>query len=155
MYSIAYKSTATRDLTPQDLDRLLLDARSFNQKCGVTGALLYRSGSFFQFLEGPEPGVNAAYVRIRDATTHTDIVELLNAPSGARQFDSWHMGFCEPPESELQTLATASWENAIPITRVSYERSEGLGLLLHYWNKCKASPHPDNSFKPNPLRGSA
>ena len=153
LYAIAYKSKATRDLTSQELDRLLLDARSFNEGWGVTGVLLYHAGSFFQFFEGSEQGVNAVYERVRHATTHNEIVELLNAPSRGRQFQSWHMGFCEPPETELQTLATASWEEAIPITRVSYERSEGLGLLLYYWNKWKAEPYPNNSFKPNTLRG--
>jgi hypothetical protein len=153
LYAIAYKSKATRELTPQDLDRLLLDARAFNQGAGVTGVLLYHAGSFFQFFEGPEVGVEAVYERICQARTHTDIVELLKAPSRSRQFESWHMGFCEPPETELQTLATASWEDAMPITRASYERSEGLGFLLHYWNKWKAEPHPNNSFKPNTHRG--
>ena len=41
----------------------------------------------------------------------------------------------------------------MPITRVSYERSEGLGFLLHYWNKWKAEAHPNNSFKPNTHHG--
>jgi hypothetical protein len=154
-YAIAYKSRATRELTPRDLDRLLLDARSFNQGAGVTGVLLYHAGSFFQYFEGPGKGVEAVYERIRKATTHTDIVELLKAPCRSRQFESWHIGFCEPPETDLQTLATASWEEAMPITRVGYERSEGLGFLLHYWNKWKADPHPNNSSKPKPPRGSA
>ncbi|QIK80640.1 BLUF domain-containing protein [Lysobacter sp. HDW10] len=142
LYAIAYRSKAARELTSQELDRLLLDARTFNQRASVTGVLLYHDGSFFQFFEGPEEGVDAVYQRIRPARTHTNIVELLRAPSRSRQFESWHMGFCETPETELQTLATASWEEAMPITRVSYERSEGLGLLLNYWNKWKAEPHP-------------
>lgn len=153
--SIAYKSRATRELTPQDLDRLLLDARGFNQEAGVTGVLLYHAGSFFQFFEGPEKGVEAVYERIRQATTHTNIVELSKAPSCSRQFESWHMGFCEPPQTVLQTLATASWEEAMPITRTDYECSEGLGFLLHYWSKWKAEPYPNDSFKPAPLRDSA
>ena len=155
MHAIAYKSEARRDLTLQDLDRLLLDARTFNETAGVTGVLLYHAGSFFQFFEGPEQGVQAAYARICRATSHSDLVELLNAPSRERQFESWHMGFCEPPETALQALATASWEDAIPVTRATYERSQGLGLLLHQWNKWKAEPYPNNSFKPKPLRGSA
>jgi hypothetical protein len=142
LYSIAYKSTAKRQLTPQDLDRLLLDARSFNQELGVTGVLLHHGCSFFQFFEGPEKSVRAVYSRIKSAQTHTDIVELLHAPSGSRQFESWHMGFSQPPQTELQILANASWEEAIPVTRDTYARSEGLGLLLHHWNKWKAEPAP-------------
>ena len=153
--AIAYTSKASRELPPQDLDRLLLEAQSFNEACNVSGVLLYHAGTFFQFFEGPETGVMAVYARIRQATMHNTIVELLNALANERQFASWHMAFCEAPESELQALETASWEEAIPMTRTTYERSQGLALLLYYWSKWKSEPYPNNSFKPKPLRGSA
>ena len=40
----------------------------------------------------------------------------------------------------MQLIANAGWENAMPITRDGYQRSEGLGLLLYHWNKWKAEP---------------
>jgi hypothetical protein len=138
LHSIVYKSEATRALTAQDLDRLLLDARSFNEGAGVTGVLLYHAGSFFQFFEGPEQGATAVYRRICQSTIHNNIVELLNTTASERQFESWHMGFCSPPQTELQLLATASWEDAIPMTRSTQKRSQGLGLLLNYWSKWTA-----------------
>ena len=153
--AIAYTSKASRDLTPRDLDRLLLDAQSFNKACDVSGVLLYHGGTFFQFFEGPETGVTAVYARIRQATMHNVIVELLSAPASERQFASWHMAFCEPPESELQALETASWEEAVPMTRTTYERSEGLALLLYYWSKWKAEPYPNNSVRSLPSTSAA
>ena len=153
--AIAYTSKASRDLTSQDLDRLLLEAQSFNEACDVSGVLLYHAGTFFQFFEGPEAAVMAVYARIRQATMHTRIVELRDALASERQFAAWHMAFCEAPESELQALETASWEETIPMARTTYERSQGLALLLYYWSKWKAEPYPNNSFKPKPLRGPA
>ena len=47
MHAIAYESETKRELTLQDLDRLLLDARTFNEAAGVTGVLLYLASSFF------------------------------------------------------------------------------------------------------------
>jgi len=147
LHAVAYTSRATRQLTPPDLDRLLLAAQSFNEARGVTGVLLYHEGLFFQFVEGPASEVATVYARIRKATIHGGILELLNAPVSHRQFSSWHMGFCEPAESELQALQTASWEEAIPMTREIYERSPGLALLLYYWSKWKAEPFSGGQTK--------
>lgn len=153
--AIVYTSKATRDLTSRDLDRLLEDAQTFNESREVSGVLLHHAGTFFQFFEGPADAVDTVYARIRKATTHDNIVEHLNAPASQRQFASWHMAFCEPPESDLQALETASWEEAVPMTRATYERSPGLALLLYYWSKWKAEPYLATPFKPEPLLGSA
>lgn len=148
--AIVYTSKATRHMAAQDIERLLFEARIFNQSHDVSGVLLYHAGSFFQFIEGPADGVAAVYARIREAKMHNSIVELLNAPASQRQFASWHMAFCEPPESGLEELETASWEDAIPMTRTIYERSQGLALLLYYWSKWKAEPYPNNSVRKPP-----
>ena len=50
--SIAYISSVTRALSDEELERLLVDARSFNESVGVTGVLLYNGNSFFQYFEG-------------------------------------------------------------------------------------------------------
>lgn len=149
LVAFAYKSTAVRDLTAHDLDDLLLDARSFNAQSCVSGVLLYHDRSFFQYFEGPEQGITEVYDRICKSTKHHDIVELLNRPISERQFELWHMGFCKPPATVLQTLANTRWEESIPITRAGYERSEGVGLLLYYWSKWKADWHPDCHIPPD------
>lgn len=143
--AVAYTSKSSRLLGSEYLDRLLVEAQVFNRSCDVTGVLLHHGGTFFQFIEGPAAGVAAVYARIRQASAHNTIVELLDAPASERQFASWHMAFCEPPASEMQGLETASWEEAIPMTRTLYERSPGLALLLFHWSKWKADPYPPDS----------
>lgn len=138
LHAIAYASTATRRLPPAQIDGLLLDARGFNAMSGVTGVLFFNGQRFFQYFEGPPEHVDAVYERIRQAGCHTDIRVLMNGPVANRQFESWHMGFCNAPESMLQELSQARWEESIPVTRTSFERNEGVALLLHYWNKWQA-----------------
>ena len=55
-----------------------------------------------------------------------------------RYFDTWHMGFCEAPETAFQALANANWEQSMPITRDEFEGFEGLRLAVYYWNKWSA-----------------
>lgn len=141
LHAIAYVSTATRSLQPAEIDGLLLDARGFNAMSGVTGVLLFNGQQFFQYFEGLPEDVDAVYGRIRQARSHTDIRELMNSAVGHRQFDSWHMGFCNATATTLQELAQARWEESIPITRSSYERTDGIALLVHYWSKWQAE-HP-------------
>ena len=50
---IAYVSAAVKPLSAEEVDALLLDARAFNLKAGVTGVLLCHKTTFFQFFEGP------------------------------------------------------------------------------------------------------
>lgn len=65
LVAVAYLSTAAPFLTEADLEHLLADARSFNSRAQVTGALLVHDATFFQYFEGPEEGVEAVYARVR------------------------------------------------------------------------------------------
>ncbi|BDU16649.1 BLUF domain-containing protein [Lysobacter auxotrophicus] len=143
LHAIAYISAATRELQSVEIDGLLLDARGFNAMSGVTGVLLFNGTEFFQYFEGLSVSVNAVYERIRQARSHADIRELLNAPIAIRQFESWHMGFCRPPITALQELAQARWQESLPVTRTSFQRADGVALLVHYWSKWRAAaPFP-------------
>lgn len=136
--SIAYTSRATREFVAKDLDALLLDARMFNASVEVTGALFYHSGEFFQYIEGSDASVDQTYQRIVRAGSHTAIEKLLDTEVQHRYFETWHMGFCEPPETAVQRLANASWEQSMPITREEFDGFEGLSLAVYYWNKWSA-----------------
>ena len=51
--AIAYVSSATRLLSVAELETLLVTARDLNLQSSVTGVLLYGSGIFMPFFEGP------------------------------------------------------------------------------------------------------
>lgn len=136
--SVAYVSRATRKFIPEQLDALLLDARMFNASVDVTGVLFFHRDRFFQYFEGPASGVQSVYRRIRQSSSHQDIQELLVVEMPRKYFDTWHMGFCEAPETAVQQLANASWEQSMPITRDEFEGFKGLELAVYYWNKWSA-----------------
>lgn len=133
LFALTYLSRAARDLLPEELDSILLQARLFNAAEEITGVLLYGDERFFQLLEGHETSVRKVFDRICRARAHEDIRVLSQGPIACRFFDSWHMGFTHSPASAMQDLSQLAWEDAMPYTRGEAEKSAGLGLVLHYW----------------------
>ena len=78
------------------LDELLGTARSFNAAHNVSGILLYKDGSFFQYLEGEREVVEALFERIKRDKRHYAVRLLLSNPINERVFNNWQMGFYEP-----------------------------------------------------------
>ena len=113
------------------LEALLQDARSFNEKVGVTGVLLYRDGFFFQYLEGIEEDLAAVYHRIERSADHTRIYVLLNAKVQRREFAMWHMGFFEALDGTFLYLSEAFWNVSLSsLEQSTVSKSDGL-LFLH------------------------
>jgi hypothetical protein len=137
--AVAYVSTAVRMLGQPDLDGLLLDARAFNEEVHVTGALLYDKGAFFQYFEGPDAGMTEVYERIRNSRTHHRIIEMLNRPIDKRVFGEWHMGFSTAPETLLQQLANARWNESVKGLEQTGAKSVGMELLLEFWAASRSS----------------
>lgn len=138
LHTLAYLSTAARELAPTEIDAILLDARTFNASVDVTGMLLLGAGEFFQVLEGTEPALDEVFGRIQSATAHRDIRVLLRSPVRERLFASWHMGFTVAPRTAMQELSQFAWEEALPLTRTTFETPRGLALALEHWSRWSA-----------------
>ena len=136
--ALAYVSTAVRPLSTEDLEALLVEARDFNQREQVTGALLHHDGSFFQYIEGPPDGLNRVYERIRSSSMHKGLVELIHHRIEKREFSTWHMAFAEAPGSLLQQLAHSQWADTVPSLQDNASSSAGLALLLAFWSRTRA-----------------
>jgi hypothetical protein len=131
--SVTYVSSASGSLTDADLEGLLTSARHRNEQQGVTGALLFHDGSFFQYFEGPPAGVEDVYGHIRRSRLHGGIIELDRSPMPARQFPRWLMGFTHVPTSSILRLSGASWRAAVRGMGGPEIRAEGMELLLSFW----------------------
>ncbi len=132
--AIAYLSRTNKDLTPQEIDKILLDARSFNQGHDITGVLLYNPGFFFQYIEGSAQHMALVYERIKNATSHTIIMELYHDFTDKRYCSDWYMGFCRAPEGFIQELAHYGWREKVHEVERHSEASQGLQMLLKFWN---------------------
>ncbi|MFW8744797.1 BLUF domain-containing protein [Mesorhizobium japonicum] len=93
LFSVVYTSVATEPFDDDQLRALLEQSRTFNTEAGVTGMLLYRSGRFIQFLEGPERVVRGLVQRISADPRHGRVRVLLEDHVDRRQFADWSMGY--------------------------------------------------------------
>ena len=115
LYTLLYRSRATRVLDAHDLLRLLMVSLRHNARDGITGVLLYGPleplpdteanlmmlssvvpfdgpGAFVQWLEGPEAEVRALYFdRVAHDTRHTDLELIGTGTSTHRLFPHWAM----------------------------------------------------------------
>lgn len=131
---ITYVSSATTRLSDEALERLVLDARAFNQDVDVTGVLLYHDGTFFQYFEGPAGGVEQVYERIKNSRTHHSIYPLLDAAQPRRLFPNWLMGLSHVPASRLLALQNAEWQGvASGLDATAPPHHAGLVLLRTHW----------------------
>lgn len=93
LFCIAYLSSSAGALTQADLDEILVQSRRNNGAEGITGALLFNDGNFFQVLEGPKEEVEACFARILNDRRHTGCTVLRSEPLDMRSFSTWDMAF--------------------------------------------------------------
>lgn len=138
LITLVYVSSATSLMSEQDLETLLLNARTLNLQNDLTGILLYNEGSFIQCLEGPERPLLDTYERIQCSRGHTDITEMFRGPIAHRSFSSWDMGFCRPTRSEQLALSNARWRAAKEDASEQASTSAGLILLQDFWRRASS-----------------
>jgi uncharacterized membrane protein (DUF373 family) len=104
MIRLTYASTASQEWSPEDLLKLLKQARTNNGAKNITGILLYSNGTFFQVLEGEEAAVENLFRTIEKDPRHKNctIIERLNITE--RAFQYWSMGFEKIDPKELRKM---------------------------------------------------
>lgn len=92
LYNLVYCSRATAGVDDAAVQRILDVARRFNPANGITGLLVFGSGIFFQWIEGPRENVSRLMALI-DADPRHDNIVLLNELEEVRErlFPDWDM----------------------------------------------------------------
>ncbi|UOQ68573.1 BLUF domain-containing protein [Hymenobacter volaticus] len=109
MHHIIYMSRGVRPMSETDLRTLLQQARSENERQGITGALVYGDGQFMQIIEGEESVLATLYAKLLQDSRHVNVVKLADKQVLRRSFEDWSMGFqVVSPKSSRNSLATSS-----------------------------------------------
>lgn len=104
MYYLIYASQSKPDWTEQELKNLLTISRENNNRLKISGMLVFLSGRFIQFLEGPEKNVKDLFLKIVEDERHSKIIVLLEGTLQQRLFSGWSMGFKSINEEELEAI---------------------------------------------------
>ena len=101
---LIYCSAAPRPLSRNELRDLLVGARRYNERHGITGMLLYADGSFFQVLEGAPDDVERLFERISADPRHDHLTLIIREPVATRAFGEWTMGHADIAQDELDQI---------------------------------------------------
>lgn len=94
LIQVVYTSSAKdRYMSTKEIEQILVYSRQRNTADSITGLLLYRDGSFAQFLEGPAAAVNATFHRIQGDPRHRGVIVVLNRSVERRDFQGWRMAY--------------------------------------------------------------
>ncbi len=97
-----YISRQKKSFSNEDLDLLLLNARTYNATKNITGILFYFDGIFIQHIEGNSIDVVGLFEKINKDSRHDDIQVLKSGTVPERRYLDWKMLFknIEPEEVE-------------------------------------------------------
>lgn len=92
LHNTVYCSRATVGVNHASVARIIEIAHRWNPAQGITGLLVFGSGVFFQWLEGPRDNVTALMERIRSDNRHENIIQLSSGEEvRERMFPDWDM----------------------------------------------------------------
>ena len=92
IHHIVYCSHVTQNMDKEALEKIITAAKRHNPRFGITGLLVFGSGIFFQWLEGPRDNVTSLFKIITADPRHTDVVLLTKEDEfRERLFPNWDM----------------------------------------------------------------
>jgi hypothetical protein len=92
LYNLVYCSRAAAGVDDAAVDDIIRSARRHNPAQGITGLLVFGSGIFFQWLEGPRDNVLQLMATLQTDARHQSIVPLSTGEEvRERLFPDWDM----------------------------------------------------------------
>jgi len=92
IHNIVYCSQAVQHMDKEALEKIIATARHYNPRYGITGLLVFGSGIFFQWLEGPKDNVTSLFEIISQDPRHSNVVLLTKEDEfRERLFPNWDM----------------------------------------------------------------
>ena len=117
------------------LEKIITTARYHNPRFGITGLLVFGSGIFFQWLEGPRDNVTSLFKIISSDPRHSHVVLLTQEDEfRERLFPNWDMELVEA-EDISAVLEDAMHETTDP------KKKNTLSNMLQELNKSALGKH--------------
>jgi hypothetical protein len=132
LHQVIYCSRAAPGVEASAVDRIIETARRVNPAHGITGLLVFGSGMFFQWIEGPRDNVTLLMERIRSDPRHEQVVTLSETEEvRERLFPDWDMELVTADDIRdvlLDALATAEDDRSTGALTLMLEQLEADGV---------------------------
>lgn len=102
LHTFVYCSRAAEGVDDAEVGRIVESAQRRNLARGITGVLVFGSGIFFQWIEGPAAQIRALIVSLHGDPRHYDIVSLNQSEEEReRIYPNWDMERVEAEDIRL------------------------------------------------------
>ena len=146
---MVYTSSArSRHMPIEEVRAILRASRVNNTSLGITGLLLYRDGSFAQFLEGPADAVDTLYDKIERDPRHHGVIRVLRQPTTKRDFRQWSMAFRDLDMIRNRSPSACSDEVGDEMAPEDHV-NEGFSQLMNVG--LRVGDSTDNEYRPDAL----
>jgi hypothetical protein len=99
LYNLIYCSLAVPNIETGQVEKIIAAAKHHNPLFGITGLLVFGSGIFFQWLEGPKASIQKLMDIIATDPRHSNVVVLSEEDEiRDRLFPDWDMELVEASE---------------------------------------------------------
>ena len=148
LVQVVYTSSArSRQMSVDEVKSILRASRLNNTSKAITGLLLYRDGSFAQFLEGPADAVDGLYDKIERDPRHHGVIRVLRQSVTKRDFREWSMAFrdLDMIEKHRHTSTDSEMDDPAPEDHVN----EGFNQLMNVG--LRVGDSSDYEYRPDAL----
>lgn len=116
MHHFCYASQSTSDKSNllDDLTDILAEARDFNYRHGITGALYFADGYFFQCLEGSLEHLNMLFEKLSKDPRHENIKRFEMRPIEQINFAGWSMKYISRRDEIRDFCTNMGFNNFTP-----------------------------------------
>jgi len=102
IHNLVYCSQAAQGVDKDALEKIIAAAKRHNPSYGITGLLVFGSGIFFQWLEGPKDNVTSLLQMISADPRHSNVVILTQEDENReRLFPNWDMELVEAADIKV------------------------------------------------------
>ncbi len=91
MELLAYTSEAAAGIDGSDVFQIVAKSARNNAESEITGILLFKSGQFFQIVEGPRDSLDALIFKLERDNRHSKVRVLGRTVTKERIFPAWNM----------------------------------------------------------------
>jgi len=140
--AFAYVSEAVEGIEGADIDRILVEASSFNRVAGVTGVLMFDGRRFLQYLEGPDDGVAPVEQRVINARSHQRMRELARGDVATRYFPRWTIASARIEAEVMDAIVDVEWNGFAAAAPMDGQRRIGFARLLEVWTGVSGELEP-------------
>ncbi|MCJ2126760.1 BLUF domain-containing protein [Methylobacterium sp. J-077] len=130
LYHYVYCSRAADGVDDAEVGRIVGSAQRHNLARGITGILVFGSGVFFQWIEGPASQIQELIASLHGDSRHYDIVSLSQSEEEReRLYPNWDMEKVEAEDIRLvlqDALESAEDKNNVAaLTRILKQLDSG------------------------------